>query len=373
MDTKLICQKCTNCHRQGKPYKNRKSYDKHIHKCKGPKKSSQKRKQTDYQFTELLVALSLLGLSTSDKKQISDFAEEKKKEGLLECPYLDKYLEDGNSDVYTNDFVNDYIENFKIQNTDIPINDIVKVYLTGKSYTDFPELVNLNEEAKKRDIKPKSDVYFKYKKCEKFIIDGISCKQNSTCTNGNNVSERHMNDTIREQSRQSRVNVLNEDGITLENWENLDPDVFNKAFYGDNKYWDELIKFIIENNEKYIQDVNYSVAQGAFLKYNVYKYDGSKLTNTEHEKLDSSKCKITKSNIFYFGKKGKRNTAKAFLDFMYDDKILYKLEIRFKIGSNKKSYFKKGGSPQTFIYKPTKKEIEYSTKSYEQSLINNSV
>jgi hypothetical protein len=168
-----------------------------------------------------------------------------------------------------------------------------------------------------------------------------------------------------------RKEVLKDNGLTIENWNTKESNLFNTSFYGDNKYWNELIQYIIYNKIDYIKDVLYSTAQGHYLKYKVYEYNGEKIENTNERYYDINRCNIKKSDIFYYCNSGKRQDAKAYLDFTVEDSIIYKLEIRFKIGSNKKSYFMKGGSPQTFIYKPTKNEIEDSTRNYEK-FINNS-
>ena len=331
-----------------------------------------KRKNTDNQCTELITALILLGLKSSDfdYDKIILLSNAMFRNGRLKCKKesLNKYQYDLKISIEKKTIKNSYIDNFIKTNFEIDIGEVDYVYLTGKSFSEIKEIKDLNKDYK--TIKPNSDVYFKLKNGE---LCGISCKNNPKCPLTNKISEGHMNVDERNHFIDLRKEVLKDNGLTIENWNTKKSNLFNKSFYGDNKYWDELIKYIINNKKNYIKDVLYSTAQGHYLKYKVYEYNGEKIENTNQRYYDINKCNIKKSKIFYYCNKGKRQDAKAYLDFMVDSNIIYKLEIRFKIGSNKKSYFMKGGSPQTFIYKPTKNEIEDSTRNYEKFINNSSL
>ena len=131
------------------------------------------------------------------------------------------------------------------------------------------------------------------------------------------------------------------------------------------KYWEELICHIIRYKKYFINEVINSMCQGDILPYTVYEYDGEKLINTLDRKLEIDKCDIRVSNIFCWGIRGPRNAAKIWFDFMYNNEVMYNLEVRFK-----GVYFGLGGQPQLFILKEKKEDIEKYIKARDK--FNNS-
>jgi len=343
-----------------KNQKNRKAMLKDIEKRLNPKK----RKQTDYQWSELIVSLCLLENIDVEKitfEYIKDIFYLNINEKLLcKKEILDKYLEDL-SNSFDLEKIKTYIKNFKIN---ISIEDINKVYLTGKSYKDYPEIVDLNKEYK--DKKPNSDVYFKLKETDE--IRGISCKQSKGCPCTNKVVE--LNNT---ELCILREKLLNENGITIENYREKrgQSGEINKILSNTyctsgilQEYWKKLIDHILENKQNhFIPEVINSMCQGSMLSYTVYEYDGEELIDTKNRCLEKEKCDIRNSEIFCWGKNGPRKASKIWFDLLYDNEVLYCLEVRFK-----GTYFGKGGQPQLFIYKESKEDIQSYIETRENYL-----
>lgn len=345
-----------------KNQKNRKSLLKDIEK----KLNSNKRKQTDYQWSELIVSLCLLTIIDFEKfsfdylRDISYLLYENKKL-ICKKEILDKYLEDL-SNSFNLQKIKTYIINFKLN---ISIEDINKVYLTGKSYKYFPEIVDLNKDYK--DNKPNSDVYFKFKETNEII--GISCKQSRGCPCTNKVVE--LNNT---ELCNLREKLFNDNDITIENYKEkrgkngeISKVLCNHfCTTGElQEYWKKLIDHILKNKDYFIRGIIDSMCQGSILPYTVYEYDGEEVVDTKKRCLDKDKCDIRNSEIFCWGKKDARKASKIWFDLLYEGEILYCLEVRFK-----GIYFGKGGQPQIFIYKESKEDIQSYIETREKYLIS---
>lgn len=337
---------------------------------------SSKRKNPDYQFTELLVALMLLqlkGIYTCE--DITKFSNEMFENGKLKCRknILDKYHGDLKSSYDKKTFKNLYIDNFikELNNPELDLNKIECVYLTGKNI-DYPEIVAQNKMFK--GMKPNSDIYFKLKDEE--LLQGISCKQSFKCPCTNKIVEVCGAPIEREYLIKSREKDFNDHGITIDNFKNhrdkkcggdgkINKILSTKLYYTENKglskYWGELICHIIRYKKYFINEVINSMCQGDVLPYLVYEYDGEQLLNTKDRKLEKEKCDIRVSNIFCWGIKGPRNASKIWFDFMYGNEVMYNLEVRFKGG-----YFGVGGQPQLFIYKEKKEDIDKYIETREK-------
>ena len=334
--------------------------------------NNNKRKKTDYQFTELLVALMLLGLK--DKytyEDITKFSNEMFEEEKLICrkEILDKYYEDLKSSYDKKTFKNSYIDNFikKLDNhQELDLDNIEYVHLTGKSYKNHLEILEQNKDYER--MNPNSDVYFKVKDIK--LLWGISCKQTSGCPCTNKVVEKKKKILM-----ELREKLLNDNDINKDNYEK-----HRSGKSGDGKiatilstkdhycgigklqeYWEELQKHIIDEKEYFIQGVIDSMCQGEILPYPVFEYDGEKIINTKDRKLEKDKCDIRISDIFCWGILNPREASKIWFDFMYDDEIKYRLEVRFK-----GKYFGEGGQPQLFIYKELDGDIKKYIKTREK-------
>lgn len=318
-------------------------------------KKISKRKQTDYQWSELIVALCLLcdiDLDILSYDYLKTLIYKFHNENKLYCKkdILDNYIKDLEIS-FNFEKIKRYIENFNSNNI-IP-NNISKVYLTGKSYSDYPELIELNKNFKEK--KPNSDVYFELSDGSIF---GISCKQCKRCPCTNKVVELDN-----ELLCQEREKLLNDNGITIENYKEKrgQNGEINKVLCNSfcitgelQEYWKELKDHILKNKKNhFIPEVINSMCQGNILPYTVYEYDGEELVDTKNRCLEESKCDIRNSEIFCWSKTGPRKASKIWFDFLYNNEVLYNLEIRFK-----GVYFGKGGQPQLFIYKESKEDIK---------------
>tara|TARA_Y100001958_G_scaffold144137_1_gene121712 strand:- start:823 stop:1998 length:1176 start_codon:yes stop_codon:yes gene_type:complete len=323
-------------------------------------KEKKTRKNTDYQFTELLVCLILLGLVFFEGISLDfiiKFSMKKEEEKKLQCNrnILGRYHMDLKDAFKNNKFKTSYILNFDKNILNIDLSDIKYVYLTGKSYKDFPKIVEINKGYE--DKKPNSDVYFELNNGE---INGISCKQSFSCPCTNKVVELNN-----EKLMESRHKTLNDNGITKENFKNHR----DKKSGGDGKigqvlknnfcitgylqdYWSSLQLHILNNKNYFIDQVLNSMNQGIILPYQVYEYDGKELVNTKNRKLEKNLCDIKISNTFCYGKTKPREASKIWFDFIYNEEIKYNLEVRFK-----GIYFGPGGQPQIFILKESKENI----------------
>ena len=329
--------------------------------CKGNCKSNCKRKNTDYQFTELLISLILLGLELIDDisyEYITQFSNKKFNEEKLLCKKetLEKYFEDLKYSFDKKTFTTSYISNFKKEILHINLSDIKYVYLTGKSYKDFSDLINLNKDYEYK--KPNSDVYFKLNNDE---IHGISCKQNSNSPLTNKIAEKFGLSFELSSLQLLRANLLKENGITKDNCRvnlgrhgKLSNILCNQKCFTNElqEYWKSLQEHIINYKNPFIQGVLDSISQGTYLPYYVYEYDGLELIDTKDRILEKELCDIRVSNTFCYGKKGPRKASKIWFDFLYQGEIKYNLEVRFK-----GEYFGEKGKPQIFVLKESKEDI----------------
>ena len=322
------------------------------------------RKQTDYQWSELVVALCLsiiidLELISFDYLKTKSYELYENEKLICKKDTLDNYLKDLEISFDLKKY-KEYINNF---NTTIIPKNISKVYLTGKSYSGFQKIVDLNKDFGKK--KPNSDVYFELSDGS---ILGISCKQSKGCPCTNKVVE--LNNELLCQSREK---LFNDNDITIENYREKRGQngeiskVLCNHFCTTGElqdYWKLLIQHILDNKEYFIQGVINSMCQGSFLPYTVYEYDGEEVVDTKQRCLEKDMCDIRNSEIFCWGKKGPRKASKIWFDFLYEKEVLYSLEVRFK-----GIYFGKGGQPQLFIYKESKEDIEsYIAARYKHNI-----
>ena len=316
-------------------------------------KKSDKRKNTDYQCTELLCALKAINFNDenyNDINSIQNFINDNRIKIKCSDDIISKYIEDLRISLTKGTIHKKYLDSF----TREWFNDIEYVYLTGKTYRDYPEIINLNKGYE--DKKPNSDVYFKLKNNKWY---GLACKQSKKCPCTNKVVELDN-----ENLWICREKLLIRNGITKENYKKhrAPPEgdgkirtiLYNKRCIDGSicEYWVLLEKHIIDNKNYFINEVISSMCQGTCLPYEVYEYDGIDMTNTKGRELKKEKCDIRISEIFCWGISGPRKASKIWFDFMYDNKILYKLEVRFK-----GVYFGPGGQPQIFIYKESEEDI----------------
>lgn len=337
------------------------------------KPKSNVRKKTDNQCTELITALILLGFKSSDfdYDKICNLSNDMLVNKRLKCEKesLNKYLNDLKISLEKKTIKKSYIENFIKINSEIDIDDVDYVYLTGKTYSGIKEIEDLNKDYE--SIKPNSDVYFKLK--SKILLSGISCKQSNECPCTNKTVEDKNDDLVKK-----RENIFNKAQITKDNFKKhrdkkcggdgtISKILSTKEYYCNggvlNEYWKSLNEQILNRKKIHIQRVIDSICPD--LPYDTYEYDGKELINTKNRKMKNSDCDIIESEIFCWSKNGPRDASKLWYDFIYNKEILYRLEIRFK-----GTYFGEGGQPQLFIYKVNKDYIK-NCKEGKDKYLNN--
>jgi len=334
------------------------------------------RKNTDYQCTELVLALQYLGLTSTELDLIISYATDMFESNKLQCKriILDRYISDLQYSFTKGTFSSSFITNFL--NLNLDLSTIKCVYLTGKTCKDFPTLVELNKDYEQ--FKPNSDVFV-----EKYngVIFGTSCKQKNNSPLSNKIAENYGTKEERLFLTNLRETLLIEGGITLDilknstkeqkkiNEKKISQILCNKQCLGEplQEYWKELTNHIIKYKDNFIDGVLHSISQSSYLPYDVYEYDGTTLVNTKDRMLDKEKCDIRVSEIFCYGKTKIRQACKIWFDFVCDDKVLYNLEVRFK-----NIWFNKGGSPQLFILKETEEDIKKYIQTRDKHLSNNS-
>ena len=274
------------------------------------------RKTTDYQCTELLCALRMIGLPCNkcrDKQYIIDYI--KNHRDIIQCEdtIIEKYLNDLEMSIGKKTLGKDYLNNIHDPGW---FNKIKRIYLTGKTYRNYKEIVELNKEHAK--VKPNSDIYILLND-DQWI--GLSCKQSCNCPCTNKVVEGSN-----KELKECRERLLNECGITINNYrEHRGPGgKISEVFYnrrcineGMCEYWELLEEHIIKNKEYFINGVKNSMCQGECLPYMVYEYDGKEFINTKDREMDIKKCDIRVSNIFCWGKRKERNASKIWFDFIW--------------------------------------------------------
>lgn len=315
-----------------------------------------KRKNADYQYTELLVSLIVLGLKNPiSKNDIKIFANNMILEKKIECSNIENYFDDLD-EVSNFKNIEKYVKNFKIN--EIDLTNIHKVYLTGKSYSNYEKIKHINQ--KNKD--PTSDVYIEY--LNKTFI-GISVKKDCKCSLGNFIAEetysnkdpkKHIED--REKLQNTREKLLNHHDITIDNYidkRGINGEISKVIINNFEEYWNLLINHITKNEQNIIKRILEHVSGGIKKnEYKVFEYNGIELIDVSNrnykydEKLlknfSIKECIGEKS--FDLQKNGeKRNAAKKFLKLLNKERILYRLEIRFK-----GKYFGESGSPQIFIF-----------------------
>jgi len=317
-------RKCGNCGEIGH----------NCRKCPNPKiekvitPNSKTRKNCDYNWAEFVICSIFLYPHIKEKNDILEKINEIKTDERLHIingeVNIDKYVNDLKSK--SSKVVKDYISNFNIENFDI---NFTNIFLTGKSFKDFPELVKLNTDkdtGKLYDGKiTKSDIYISYSN-SKFV--GISVKDSEGATLTNYSIEKMFNILkINNDLKEKRINVLkNGLGENGYKYDKSQRTIANKLFYDKNN---DYFKTIIEIIEKYNGIFQKKLLEYAFqkLNYDVYGYNGVKLVNLNElcDKNNKKKCSI-KREIKY-----ETNTsAKLWYSLYLDDIETWKFCIRGK-------------------------------------------
>jgi hypothetical protein len=282
------------------------------------------RKNCDYNFCELLFALSLTNLRINTKNSILaiEYEDLEKEKIVISKNKFNKYIEDlKNRNPHK---INEYVINAKKEINNYNLNnDIKKIYICGKT-TNNMEIINLNKKVNKK--KAKSDIYIKNIN-NNWI--GISIKQNKKCQYTNYSVEKLFNICkINHNLKFIRLNYLKDNGFIKFDKKNRKEE--NKLFMKENPYFNEIDNIINNNNniiKKKLVDNMFSIG---IINYNLLLFDGTHLSSINDKKINYDNINFNKYNQYYYTKKGKqRKAAKLFYQLKIKDNT-FRVEIRFK-------------------------------------------
>lgn len=335
------------------------------------------RRNVDFNWAEKILALILVypNLNTfADIMATKDLVKENENEKIMiEFEHIDKYYRDISS--RNPERVTDYIQSIKdnIHQLNIDLNLIDKVYITGKTFTNFQELVSLNTDpltGKLYDQKiTKSDIFIKMNNRD-FI--GISVKDSKNATLSNYSFEKILKDLhIENTLKDNRILVLkNKFGenykYTNSNMTKSEKEsvrkIANELFYDkDNHYFREIID-IFENDE-YMDRVNKLLLVTLFpvLPYRVYGFSGGSfidlnyLSNRYREmNIEIKRAQNLESNT----------SAKLWFTINFNGIPKYMFEIR-----GKNDLFKGSMQILTYKYRAPRKKIIFR-RNADNNLIN---
>ena len=272
-----------------------------------------KRKNVDYPWTELVVYIVCYNCPVGEIINFSDIIIPTD----IEQGYIDDLNKANKQKVvnYYNIFYNAYKK--------IKGDTLKKVYLVGKNQHKFPEIVELNKDAK---AKLTADIYVET--AENFI--GISVKSSFKDTFTNYSIYKILNlfyegKIIKQKLNDERDKILKSNNLEL-TFSKKNRKIYNRIFRNinsiDNDYHILLNKIILENSEEFIYKW-YSDLFGD-LPYNLYTFDGNQLTNYK-----PSKELITIKSI-QNPSKNPKGASKLFYAVYINFEIIYKWEIRWK-------------------------------------------
>lgn len=291
--------------------------------------SKKKRKNCDTNWAEAVVAIKYIFPDLNTKQMIIDnwskFTESKKlkiKDSLL----LEKYYQD--ILIRSDSEINQYLNN--LNNPIINTNDILSVYLVGKSYKDFPELVELNQQFNIK--RTKSDVYIK---SNSNLFTGISVKAGKGCTMTNYSIEKilyNMGVDGNKILKKKRNKVLL-DGLGCSKYSKEQREQANKLFYDkNNEYFIEIIRLLDEHNEQFTNTLLEEVF--CALPYDYYLFNGIKYIDLNKTSND---IKGKEKKIIRYVEKESPKAAKLWYKVFIDNEPRWKFCIRGKNQLNSSS------------------------------------
>jgi len=281
------------------------------------KATPKKRKNTDYNAFELVIAL-ILKHNVKDKADIDNLI--KINENLHEDIELSKaYYDNFKTDYFTRSekVISKYLTNFyasKNLNL-IKLDEIERVILSGKG----------------GDKNEKSDVYFYYR--DDTTKYGFSVKQSKAATLSNYSVNLILNEVTGNKALSDKIQGIKRSHIQMNELiinKKDDRAKINKLFYDhfENPYWNKLREVISVHSidiAKIILNSVFCIKSETI----VYEYDGSSLSEFVPKcVLD---CDIQEDIPYYRLKSGKpRQTSKMFYNIYLDGKVQYRCEIRHK-------------------------------------------
>jgi len=295
-------------------------------------KSKKKRKQTDYQYTELLVVVWLLhipGLTTYNKQTIIDNKQNILNDPRFKCnpTTIEKYFKDL-QEYGTDKGITQYIQNI---NTDLIKLDFKTIYLTGKTCF-FEEITKLMKENHLNSRQKKGDIYLKY---NNGLFTSISVKQDSKCFLTNYSTEKLANEcnllTISDKIKQERISISK---IFIPNYDNIDREEKKRVYKTKrekvNTYLSDYTLQIWKDQEQIIKnpDVQTQLKKSLFPNVNFKNIE----YNGDSWRIIPSYTDVTEFKIERCTLLDTKDSAKIWFIIYKNGRLTYKADIRLKSG-----------------------------------------
>lgn len=293
--------------------------------------SCKKRKSTDYNGMELLVAILITNPNINNLTILIDNINNKN--------IYSNIVFNSNDDLYkyTEDLLNkthlipNYIDNFKISLLNENINNAVyiydnikKVFVSGK-HNKHQEIYKLNIGINNKI--QKSDLYIQLISGN-FI--GFSIKQSETATKCNYSVQKFFDKATDNNLTTIKKTYLLNNGILR--FDKTQRNTINELFYPihtNNPYWRELKTQIMINKSKIIkQIIDYLTCCN--IHYNIYEFNGVSLVKLNSEYNLSNITFEEHIPYYYNSHMVIRKCAKLFYKLSIHEKKIYKVEIRWK-------------------------------------------
>ena len=373
---------CSLCHKSGHNIKTCHRYntavDIEIFKCMNnlinsvihistskPNATNKSRKNCECPISELIAAVLMGNMNILDS--INTIEDIIKNSSNIIVTNLDGYIED--SKTKTGEYLVDKIKQDKQYIVDSPdmlvLKDIkLTLYLTGKSYSKYNEIMKLNESVKdnKRDKHTKADIYIDYNEDTVDTVDNwlaISIKEDDKCQFSNWSIEKSIikDSNISAECKQMRENILKDCGFERD-WrknkstteiiqirKNFNVLLSDKSY--ELKDYIDTIDIYIRNNPNIIKKIVAEIIGSKIDHYRMLLYDGRNFKDLRkiYDNINKSTIEIIKDDKLYkstitFINKLRKNTklhshysptaCKKWYFIKIDNIIEYRFEIRWK-------------------------------------------
>jgi len=270
--------------------------------------SNTNRKNVDYNFAELLVAVCLKCDNIGNRDDIINNVK------TIKCLKKDEYIKDIN--FRSEKQINNYISFINKEKKNF--GEIKEVYLLGKNTNCFPEITKLNKNLSQ--IHCKSDIMLKLVN-NSWIGISVKSQKDSFLTN---YSIQKILSNGKELEKVKREFLKSKGYLEFKK---EDRKKINSLFYPgkENIYWDSLYNSIEIEKEKVISLIKEGLCSSN-TPYKVFEVDGENVIDLDklQEKLYSKKIELVKKE--YPNKKA----AKMWYDILVDGIKKYSIEIRWK-------------------------------------------
>lgn len=238
----------------------------------------------------------------------------------IQCYEFDKYKSKLDSNKKNEYYA--YYLSLKNKNS-ISCENIRNIYLVGKCYKKYPNIVELNKNYNKKQTK--GDIYIEYTN-NQYVA--ISVKQSKECTDTNYSVYTFFNKEDKATLISSFDELLHQNGGCNKK-SNSDRNNISKILHRrDNLYFNQL-KLMIERNKNRIKTELYRDLYCVDLNYDIYKFNSADFFSIK-KIIDIDTVIFEEFKEYYKTKKNKeRKCAKLFYKLTVGDDI-YRVEIRWK-------------------------------------------